>query len=323
MENSLDKENEAVAQLIYHAAISVNSLFFPQGTGAYDIDIPPALIDNFRYNESAEFIFKHQYAGNWEELIINELNQNRPLIYGAIDLDNSVGHTFVCDGYQDENYFHFNWGWGGQYNGYFYLDSLIVAGYHYDYQHDVVIGIRPDISGIVELYPPESLIAEVDFHDVHLSWDPPSITGTLDLLGYQVFRNDTALNSSIVTVTSFTDENAPSGTHIYKVKSSYSGQGNGPATETEVYISGIDDNFRTHFQVYPNPNNGSFQVRMETLQFKTDLHIFDIQGRIVFQKEIAAGLAESTFTFNNFPEGIYLIQFKSHGNVKSIKIVVY
>ena len=36
----------------------------------------------------------------------------------------SVGHEFVCDGYDGNGYFHFNWGWGGMSDGYFLLDAL-------------------------------------------------------------------------------------------------------------------------------------------------------------------------------------------------------
>ncbi len=179
METYLDSENPAVAELLYHNAIAVNSEFYPQGTGAYDYNIPAALTDFFNYKETAEFLWTNNYISeNWKTMIKDELNQGRPLVYGGVDTAQLVGHTFICDGYQDESFFHFNWGWGGQYNGYYYLDSLIVGPYHFDYQHDIVIGIEPDINGIVELYPPENLSSEVVVRDVNLSWDEPTITGS-------------------------------------------------------------------------------------------------------------------------------------------------
>ena len=33
-------------------------------------------------------------------------------------------HAFVCDGYKEGDYFHINWGWGGQFNGYYRLSVL-------------------------------------------------------------------------------------------------------------------------------------------------------------------------------------------------------
>ena len=36
----------------------------------------------------------------------------------------SGAHAFVCDGYDGNGYFHINWGWGGQSDGYFKLSIL-------------------------------------------------------------------------------------------------------------------------------------------------------------------------------------------------------
>ena len=36
----------------------------------------------------------------------------------------SSAHAFVCDGYDGEGLFHFNWGWDGKADGYFAIDFL-------------------------------------------------------------------------------------------------------------------------------------------------------------------------------------------------------
>ena len=58
----------------------------------------------------------------WIELIYNELKQHRPVVYGG--QSSGGGHEFVCDGYQGEDYFHINWGWGGMSDNYFKLSAL-------------------------------------------------------------------------------------------------------------------------------------------------------------------------------------------------------
>jgi hypothetical protein len=51
----------------------------------------------------------------------SELDAGRPIYYHGFG---SGGHAFNVDGYQGNDFFHFNWGWSGSYNGYYYLDNL-------------------------------------------------------------------------------------------------------------------------------------------------------------------------------------------------------
>jgi len=55
----------------------------------------------------------------------NSLNDGNPILYGGNKPSSAGGggHAFVCDGYEDDNYFHFNWGWNGNSDGYFYIDD--------------------------------------------------------------------------------------------------------------------------------------------------------------------------------------------------------
>lgn len=57
-----------------------------------------------------------------------ELEARRPLFYvGA----GTGGNASNIDGYQGVNHFHLNWGWGGSYNEYFYLNELSPGGYDF------------------------------------------------------------------------------------------------------------------------------------------------------------------------------------------------
>jgi hypothetical protein len=40
--------------------------------------------------------------------------------------------------------FHFNWGWGGSYNGYFYVNNLNPGGSNFNYHQSAVVHIAPD-----------------------------------------------------------------------------------------------------------------------------------------------------------------------------------
>ena len=54
------------------------------------------------------------------------------------------GHVYVCDGYQDSTHFHFNWGWAGAYNGYYYIDNLTPGGININGGQGAIFNIYPD-----------------------------------------------------------------------------------------------------------------------------------------------------------------------------------
>lgn len=52
---------------------------------------------------------------NWLNLMKAELNAGRPMQYAGFG--NGGRHTWVCDGYDNNDYLHMNWGWGGNSDG--------------------------------------------------------------------------------------------------------------------------------------------------------------------------------------------------------------
>ncbi|HHV36528.1 MAG TPA: choice-of-anchor D domain-containing protein [Candidatus Cloacimonetes bacterium] len=134
MPNSLTQQNTAVATLIYHCGVAVNMQYSPNGSGAYSSDARNALVSYFKYHDSAEMIYAHDYSATvWANKMRAELDLSRPMVYRGQGDDG--GHAFVLDGYQGTNYFHFNWGWSGHYNGYYYLNNLNPSSYSFtDYQ---------------------------------------------------------------------------------------------------------------------------------------------------------------------------------------------
>lgn len=59
-----------------------------------------------------------------EETLKGELDLKRPVLYGGDPGDGSDGHALVCDGYTKNGYFHFNYGWGGQTDGFYRLTAV-------------------------------------------------------------------------------------------------------------------------------------------------------------------------------------------------------
>jgi len=125
MTNTLNSASkEAISTLIYQCGVSVNMDYSPFGSSASMSNIPQALKSYFHYRPSVSLVDRslYEHDKDWKEILYDNLDQNHPVLYGGSGSEG--GHAWVCDGYQDSLFFHFNWGWSGANNGYFTLDSL-------------------------------------------------------------------------------------------------------------------------------------------------------------------------------------------------------
>ena len=152
--SSTDAQNTAVATLMKYCgwALQMNyDLGSAKGSSAYNVSIAEALKTYFGYDGSVTYAQRQHYTyTEWIDMIYAELAERRPVVLGGQSVGG--GHSFVCDGYQGDDYFHMNWGWGGNSNGYFRLSVLNpmeqgVGGSStldgFSFTQDAVIGIKP------------------------------------------------------------------------------------------------------------------------------------------------------------------------------------
>ncbi|HKK63325.1 MAG TPA: thiol protease/hemagglutinin PrtT, partial [Bacteroidales bacterium] len=136
--------SNAVAKLIYHCGVALQMNYGPQSSSAYFEDIAPALKTYFKYTSNIQTLSRADYDdSDWANLIKDELDNGRPVLYSGHNSDYSIGHVFTCDGYS-ESKFHINWGWGGSKNGYFSINNLVPDGLEYDYGQKICIGIEAE-----------------------------------------------------------------------------------------------------------------------------------------------------------------------------------
>lgn len=141
---------DELARFLYHAGMSVQMDYGVDGSGIPSnavSRISQALMNHFSYPEGVNYYWMDRYDGDWKQLLLNELQAGRAVVYNAIDSKASAGHSFNIDGYDGNALFHVNWGWGGYGNGDFSLSYLRDASMNmnYDEDHVVVTGIgSPD-----------------------------------------------------------------------------------------------------------------------------------------------------------------------------------
>ena len=169
---SSQEEREAVATLMYHCGVSVDMNYEPSGSGAYSGDVPGAISTYFSYTDRSAFISKGGNYDEWITLLKSNIDQRFPIYYSGHGDDG--GHAFVCDGYDVDGLFHFNFGWGGSYNNYLLIDG---ENFEYSGSQGVVVDFVPDYIFNAMPQAPANLEVTID-SDVsligHLTWTNPT-----------------------------------------------------------------------------------------------------------------------------------------------------
>ena len=213
--SSTNAQKQAVATLMYHCGVSVEMTYSPNASGASTADVAYALKTYFGYSDDVQHVSRSAYSdADWIALLKSNLNQSRPIQYHGSG--SGGGHSFVCDGYNDNNYFHFNWGWSGYCDEYYVINNLnpgpggTGSGTYgiYNDNQGAVVGIHP--SGCTA-NAPTNLTYTQNGRNVTLSWS--AATGASS---YKVYCNNSFVGNA--SSTSYTHA-APYGSSVYFVRS--------------------------------------------------------------------------------------------------------
>jgi PKD repeat protein len=143
MPNSVNSANYAVAKLMYDCGVSVLMEYNITGSaadmiGGYPGSAQYAYVQYFGYATTIAGLYRTSYTdAQWITLLETELNASRP-----VQLDGG-GHSWVCDGYDNNNDMHMNWGWSGFDDGYYNVDSLNPYPYNLNSNEHALTGIEP------------------------------------------------------------------------------------------------------------------------------------------------------------------------------------
>lgn len=142
-------QENAVANLMVCVGYASQMAYSASASGAALKNAALGLRNYFNYDENI-YCYESKYTptAEWVEVLMRELTAGRPILYSGYN--EQAGHAFVCDGYNGDGLFHFNWGWGGSSDGYYALTSLY-PGYQgiggsngsYTFLQSMVTNIQP------------------------------------------------------------------------------------------------------------------------------------------------------------------------------------
>ncbi|WP_321437223.1 thiol protease/hemagglutinin PrtT [uncultured Bacteroides sp.] len=329
--NETDIQKNAVATLMYHCGVAANMDYGTSSSAAYDEDAAIGLINYLGYDPNLRTIYRDYYsADEWEVILKNELNSGRPVLYGGGN-NNNGGHAFVCDGYDVNDLYHFNWGWNGYCDGYYALTSLkpnstgtdagSTAG-GYTVAQDMTIGIQKPTS---ESKPSYQLLlndeSSMTFATDSLSNSSFSIFVPFYNGGITTYNGKTAVglyqNSTLLAAMGETAVN------------NLAGFNNGYFEDKTINYSdlklpaNIENGLYQLYSIYMGNDEASWSKMRGLADHVSFFNIQVVDGNVAMKKESDTGF--SNITNNNlivYPgstkDNIYL---KSEKQMKSIRII--
>lgn len=162
-----EEQGDAVATLMYDLGTAAQLEYGDMytGTSGYDAKMIAALAQYFGFSDEYSIEYRANYPDSlWMLAIKEDLSKTGPIYYTGRTMDS--GHAFLLTGYDTKDNIYINWGWGGQYNGYFALDAFQPdprdPSGAYLYYHSAVFGLKP--SGTEPQADPLDKATKLDFN---------------------------------------------------------------------------------------------------------------------------------------------------------------
>jgi len=138
-----EAEQEAVATLISDVGLMAKCQYTHNATGAFTEDLYNGLLTYMQFSEDARYLDRKGHSTEeWCAMLQKDLREVGPVLYAGSGADG--GHQFVFDGYDNQGYFHVNWGWSGNDNGFFSIDQLKPSSSAaFNQYEDAILGLSP------------------------------------------------------------------------------------------------------------------------------------------------------------------------------------
>ncbi len=148
------EERLAVATLAYHCGVAMNMQYNSDCHGSSGSNVNNqyyAAVRHFNYSSEATIEKRINFSDEaWINMLKYELDNQRPVLYCGQSLSDpdagtyGGGHAFIFDGYDENDMFHVNWGWGGAYDSYFAVNSLTpVSYYNFSHSEEAIFNFHP------------------------------------------------------------------------------------------------------------------------------------------------------------------------------------
>ena len=328
MTDTLHESNPAVATLIHNCGLSVAMNYGAQQSSAGSTDAAEAFCRYFYYPEAKLTRRRAVDDEEWYAMIKEDLDARLPVYFAG---GSYLGrHAFVCDGYDSNGLFHFNFGWDGVADGYYTIDSP------YGFSNDqLIIHVTPFMAAIHI----EKEICEGDSYYFYGNFitEPGHYTAIRNKKAYHLelttkplpvihCSNDTtiAYGSGVLLSASGADS------YLWSTGDTTASIWVSPEKEDTYFVTGyssngchVDARIKVYVDttkkllLYPNPASEKATVNMHEID---EVDLYDLFGKCVAHVDAHRHAVE--LDLSKIPNGVYIVEVKHLKNRYYDKLIV-
>lgn len=210
-QSNIEAEGKMAAAIVFAAGTACIQVYTSEGSGTFAVNQAFDAYQRFGFENSDLYVTVDSvmYA-----TLIGNLKNGWPAHLALVDQAWNTGHNVIVDGYRDDGYFHINFGWGGQSDGWW-----LVPDPSFPYSLGVLEGI------ILNIIPNFSNIEEEPVEEIAVIFPNPA-TDTVFLKSkpnveckYEIYSVNGQLVQSGYTMESIPVSNLNTGVYILKLQS--------------------------------------------------------------------------------------------------------
>jgi hypothetical protein len=349
-----EKERHSIARLLKDCAKAVNAVHCAGGchTSATAIDARRVLVNKFNYSSDAVFRLRSSHPINhnnvWIDYLRTNLNAGRPVLYGSLGLGDA--HYWVCDGYGDDGggnsyeyvYFHMNFGWTGEDDGWYTLNGLSGVG-HYNISQEAIFDIYPSTNenycnytfslddhfasgGTHQNVPQTFMKLESASETSSAAWRTIQSGENAEYVAHQsiIFKPGFSAKAGSHFIARIDTCNGCDDTQrsVLLSNSSQNSMGTTLFYDNEMFNTTLQSEiYPKALKLYPNPNLGTFQLETNfPLSEIANFKITNLLGVTVYEPQ---NLDSNTIQLPSSSSGLYFVMvILKDGSVFTQKMVV-
>jgi hypothetical protein len=124
-QNQTPTTDTDIAALIFACGVAANQVYGSDGSGTFSVNQAFAAYKRFYCTTCT--LLRDNDSNVYGRLAKNMINA-MPAHLAVVDESWTTGHNLVVDGYNTDDFFHLNFGWGGAYNGWYLLPDDLPYG---------------------------------------------------------------------------------------------------------------------------------------------------------------------------------------------------